>query len=314
MQYVAIAAGAVLGANLRFIVSTWAADQWGTTFPYGTFLINVSGCFVIGLFLALIGARFEVDPLWRLFFATGLLGGYTTFSTYAWEALVLADAGAWARAGAYVLGSNVVGLLGVWLRATLARSLALQTQWSTIATACEAKLAPMPGRAVQQRRSSSADRERSASPGLTPRATAWRYGASDWKHSNEAPRPGGAWFGGRRLASLVARRLGPGPAGALRQTASRERAADRARRPQRRDHCASPRTPPRRADRPGGPQGLCAAPRSRATASASARRRQPVAGPNCGRWSAPGRAPRRATTGRAHQQRRLLGQAARGRG
>ena len=117
----AVGAGAILGANLRFIVSTWAADQFGTTFPYGTFLVNVSGCFVIGLFLALVTLRLEVDPLVRLFFATGFLGGYTTFSSYAWESLVLADAGAWARAGAYVLGSNAVGLLGVWLGATLAR-------------------------------------------------------------------------------------------------------------------------------------------------------------------------------------------------
>jgi len=121
VQYVAVGAGAVLGANLRLIVSTWATDQWGLAFPYGTFLVNVSGCFVIGLFLALIGSRVDVDPLWRLFFATGFLGGYTTFSSYAWETLVLADAGAWARAGAYVLGSNAVGLLGVWLGSTIAR-------------------------------------------------------------------------------------------------------------------------------------------------------------------------------------------------
>ena len=121
MQYVAVAAGAVLGANLRFIVSTRAAELWGASFPYGTFIVNVSGCFVIGLFLALVGARVDVDPLWRLFFATGFLGGYTTFSSYAWEALVLAETGVWLRAGAYVLGSNVVGLLGVWLGAMLAR-------------------------------------------------------------------------------------------------------------------------------------------------------------------------------------------------
>ena len=121
MQYVAIAAGAVLGANLRFVVGAWAADRLGSDFPYGTLIVNVSGAFVIGLFLAFIGARVGIDPLWRLFFATGFLGGYTTFSSYAWEALTLAAAGDWLRAAIYVVGSNLIGLLGVWLGALLAR-------------------------------------------------------------------------------------------------------------------------------------------------------------------------------------------------
>jgi CrcB protein len=117
----AIAAGAVLGANLRFVVGTWAADRLGSDFPYGTLIINTSGAFVIGVFLAFVGARVGVNPVWRLFFATGFLGGYTTFSSYAWEALALVDAGAWLRAGIYVVGTNVIGLAGVWLGATLAR-------------------------------------------------------------------------------------------------------------------------------------------------------------------------------------------------
>jgi CrcB protein len=123
MRYVAVGAGAVLGANLRFLVTTWAADHWGADLPYGTFLINVSGAFVIGVFLALLAGRVGVHPLWRLFFATGFLGGYTTFSSYAWEALTLAEDGAWLRAILYVGASNVLGLLGVWLGASVARVL-----------------------------------------------------------------------------------------------------------------------------------------------------------------------------------------------
>src|SRR5205085_12213387 len=115
MRYASIAAGAVLGANLRFIVATWASDRWGADFPYGTLIINISGAFVIGVFLALVADRVGINPLWRLFFATGLLGGYTTFSSYAWEALSLAEDGEWVRGGIYVLGSNGAGLLGVWL-------------------------------------------------------------------------------------------------------------------------------------------------------------------------------------------------------
>jgi fluoride exporter len=125
MRYASIAVGAVLGANLRFVVGNWAADRFGGDFPYGTLLINVSGAFVIGIFLALVTDRLSVDPLWRLFFVTGFLGGYTTFSTYTWEALVLAQTGAWMRAGLYVLGSNAVALFGVWLGASLTRILPL---------------------------------------------------------------------------------------------------------------------------------------------------------------------------------------------
>jgi len=121
VQYVAIGAGAVIGANLRFLVSTWAAERFGLEFPYGTFLVNISGAFVIGVFLSLVGERVDIDPQWRLFFATGLLGGYTTFSSYAWETLTLAQDGAVLRAAVYVIGSNVVGLLGVWLGSVLGR-------------------------------------------------------------------------------------------------------------------------------------------------------------------------------------------------
>ena len=119
MAYVAVGAGAVLGANLRYAISTWAAARWGPAFPYGTFMINVTGAFVIGLFLAAAGARAGIGPLPRLLFVTGFLGGYTTFSSYTWEALALATDGAWLRFGLYVLGSNLVGLVGVWLGAKL---------------------------------------------------------------------------------------------------------------------------------------------------------------------------------------------------
>ena len=121
MQNVPVAAGAMLGANLRYVVGNWAADRWGADFPYGTFLINVTGAFAIGLLLAFIGERVGVSPMWRLFFATGFLGGYTTFCSYAWEALTLAQEGEWVGAAVYIFGSNLVGLVGVWLGASLAR-------------------------------------------------------------------------------------------------------------------------------------------------------------------------------------------------
>jgi CrcB protein len=121
VQFLVIGLGAVLGANLRFVVGNWAAERIGVEFPYGTFIVNVSGAFAVGIVLAFLAERAGVNPLWRLFFVTGFLGGYTTFSSYAWEALTLAEGGAWLRAAAYVIGSNVLGLIGVWLGAGLAR-------------------------------------------------------------------------------------------------------------------------------------------------------------------------------------------------
>ncbi len=123
VRYAAVGLGAVLGANLRYLVANWAADRWGADFPYGTFLINVSGAFVIGVFLAVLTSRSGINPLWRLFFATGFLGGYTTFSSYTFEALALAEAGDWAAAAWYVLGSNGLGLLAAYGGMVLARAL-----------------------------------------------------------------------------------------------------------------------------------------------------------------------------------------------
>lgn len=120
MPFLAVGAGAFLGANLRYLVANWAAGRWGDSFPYGTLIINLSGAFAIGLLLSVIVARAGIGPTARLFLVTGFLGGYTTFSSYTWEALVLANDTAWFRLAFYVAGSNVLGLAAVWLGAKLA--------------------------------------------------------------------------------------------------------------------------------------------------------------------------------------------------
>src|SRR5262245_57177077 len=76
-----IALGAAVGANLRYAISIWVARQWGTAFPYGTLLINVSGSFAIGVVMVLLTTRFNQGETWRLVLVTGLLGGFTTFSS-----------------------------------------------------------------------------------------------------------------------------------------------------------------------------------------------------------------------------------------
>jgi fluoride exporter len=121
MQYLAIAVGAALGANARYLVGVYVAQRFGVDFPWGTFFINVSGSVVIGFFMTLILDRFPVDVAWRLFFVTGFLGGYTTFSSYSYEALTLLLRGEVTRALVYLLGSVVAGVLGAFVGAVCAQ-------------------------------------------------------------------------------------------------------------------------------------------------------------------------------------------------
>ena len=119
-----IALGAAVGANLRYALSLWAARQWGVTFPYGTLLINVSGSFAIGVVMVLLTTRFTTSDSWRLLLVTGLLGGFTTFSTFSYETNMLLVNGSWVYAGLNIFASVGLGLVGVFLGAGLARLVA----------------------------------------------------------------------------------------------------------------------------------------------------------------------------------------------
>ena len=116
-----IALGAAAGANLRYELSLWAARQWGASFPYGTLLINVSGSFAIGVVMVLLTTRIVAGDFWRPLLVTGLLGGFTTFSTFSYETYALLISGSWLAAGLNVVASVGMGLLGVLLGAALAR-------------------------------------------------------------------------------------------------------------------------------------------------------------------------------------------------
>jgi fluoride exporter len=123
MTYVAISIGAVLGANARYLVGGWVADRFGTTFPWGTLLINASGSFLLGLLVTLVTEQ-GIGPWWvRPALAIGFLGSYTTFSTFSYETLRLAEAGSLPAAAANVAGSVTAALLGVYLGTVLARAL-----------------------------------------------------------------------------------------------------------------------------------------------------------------------------------------------
>jgi CrcB protein len=108
-----VAAGGALGAIARYLVGSAVAGRWGTGWPYGTFIINMTGCFAIAFFLTLTTERFTVHEGWRFFFPTGFVGAYTTFSTFEYETLRLVEDGAWRRALSYVLCSVLVGFAAV---------------------------------------------------------------------------------------------------------------------------------------------------------------------------------------------------------
>ena len=109
-----IGIGGILGANARYLIAGWAAQRFGIAFPYGTFVINISGSFILGLFMALLQDRAFIHPNYRLFFATGFCGAYTTFSTLTYESLRLLQDGSVLLGLTNIVGSMVVGMLGVF--------------------------------------------------------------------------------------------------------------------------------------------------------------------------------------------------------
>lgn len=123
MTYLIIGIGGFLGANARYLLGGWIAERYGTSFPYGTMVINMSGSFVIGFFLVLISERFIIHPNWRLFFAIGFLGAYTTFSTFSFETFALIQQRSFFLALTNMAGSIVLGQLAVVAGMILARLL-----------------------------------------------------------------------------------------------------------------------------------------------------------------------------------------------
>ena len=118
-----ISIGAIFGANARYWLGTWVAEKWGSTFPFGTLLINVTGSFLIGLFMTLATERFMIDPRWRFLVVVGFLGAYTTFSTFSYESFNLLFKGQWLPGLLNLLGSTLLGLLAVGLGVYLGKTI-----------------------------------------------------------------------------------------------------------------------------------------------------------------------------------------------
>ena len=119
-----IGIGGALGANTRYWVGGWLAGRLGGTFPHATFFVNITGSFLLGLFITIIAERYIVaDPHLRLLVVVGFLGSYTTFSTFEYETFALATSGGYLVALLNVGLSLCAGFVAVWLGLWLARFL-----------------------------------------------------------------------------------------------------------------------------------------------------------------------------------------------
>jgi len=117
-----VGAGGMLGAVSRYLIGGWVSDLSAGRFPHGTLVINLTGSFLLGVFLTLALENFDWSPGVRLFFAVGFLGSYTTFSTFSYETAVLLQEGSWWLA-ALNAASNLLGCLAATLAGiALARS------------------------------------------------------------------------------------------------------------------------------------------------------------------------------------------------
>ncbi len=121
-KYLYIALGGSLGSIARYWVGSTVANRLGTKFPYGTFVINISACLIIGFSLTYLGKRAELNPAWRYLVPVGFVGAYSTFSTYEWEALSSLRAGAFALSALYVVASILLGLIAAWVGCLLAEA------------------------------------------------------------------------------------------------------------------------------------------------------------------------------------------------
>ena len=120
---VLVAIGGAIGSSLRHLVNVAAMRLVGASFPWGTMVINIAGSFAMGVFIEVLARRFNASNELRLFVATGILGGFTTFSAFSLDFAVLWERGAAGQAFAYAAGSVVISLLALFAGLWFVRSL-----------------------------------------------------------------------------------------------------------------------------------------------------------------------------------------------
>lgn len=118
-----IGIGGFLGAITRYSIALWIGQKWGRSFPFGTLVVNITGCLLIGFLMPLLTERFLVNPQLRLLLTVGFLGAYTTFSTFAYETGTLLQDGEWLFALLNVMLSVLVGFIALKLGEMAAKTL-----------------------------------------------------------------------------------------------------------------------------------------------------------------------------------------------
>ena len=123
-KYLMVAIGGALGSVLRFWVGGYVSNRMGSRFPYGTFIVNVTASFLIGLILTLLAERSHWSANWRYFIPIGFIGGYSTFSTFEYEIFRSFQDGEVLMAGLNIVLSVIVGFVSVWLGVITGKSIA----------------------------------------------------------------------------------------------------------------------------------------------------------------------------------------------
>jgi len=119
-KYFFIALGGGLGSIARYWVGSTVAGRMGARFPYGTFVINITACVLLGFAMTYLGRRTGLNPSWRFFIPIGFIGAYSTFSTYEWETFSTLRTGAFFMATLYAVSSLFLGLVAIWAGSLLA--------------------------------------------------------------------------------------------------------------------------------------------------------------------------------------------------
>jgi CrcB protein len=122
MSYIIVFVGGGLGAALRHGINLGAARWFGTDFPFGTLMINVTGSLIMGLVAGYFAFKGDASQSWRLFLTTGILGGYTTFSTFSLDAALLYERGEISMTVIYVLGSVLLSIAGLFAGLAIVRN------------------------------------------------------------------------------------------------------------------------------------------------------------------------------------------------
>ncbi len=117
------ALGGAIGSVLRYLVGVFTVRWFGPSFPWGTLSVNIVGSFIIGLTVEMIARRFNASMELRVFIVTGIIGGFTTWSSFSLDTMVLFERGAFAAAAAYVIGSLVVSFAAVFAGLALGRAM-----------------------------------------------------------------------------------------------------------------------------------------------------------------------------------------------